>query len=502
MPPTDLSVEPMAPIDQLFFRGERDAARRPTALAVYLLDRAPEWSELQYTFERVSREHARLRQRVVEPTAGVGPAHWVIDPDFDLAYHLRRLRVPTEEQTRRTLDAPDGGPTPADPFEIEAIGAKTHATPVVDALLPLLEPELMTPLDVTRPLWEATLVEGLPGDSAAIVFKTSHAVSDGIGGMQLNELLFEEKRDAGRRAMPLAPLPEDLTSDELALENLRTIGRVTSGGIRKRVGDAFETGRRWLADPRGISDWVESLRRTLGPPAEPSVLLAGRGLKRRAIALDVPLRDFKAAARHLGGSINDAYLAALAGALGRYHAALGTSVETVPMAIPINTRRDGDEVGGNHFAGAMLAAPVGEPDLVARMCAIRKSVRSARDEPALGATDELARLLVALPQEVTNRLGENVPAPDIQASNVPGPRVPVYLAGASVERMIGFGPLPGVALMVVMLSYRDVCSIGVNYDPAAIDAPQLLERCLHEAFDEVLALSTIGPPAATEAAHS
>src|SRR5512137_1822096 len=111
------SHEPMSPLDELLFRSERDPVKRSTMAAVYRLDATPDFGELEYAFERTSREFLRLRQRVVEPTAGFGPACWTTDPDFDLAYHLRRIRLST-------------GATLAD-------------------VLAWLEPELMTPLDPT-----------------------------------------------------------------------------------------------------------------------------------------------------------------------------------------------------------------------------------------------------------------------------------------------------------------------------------------------------------------
>ena len=85
--------EPMSPLDELLFRSERDPAKRSTLAAVHLLDGTPAFSDVEYAFERTSREFLRLRQRVVEPTAGFGPACWTTDPDFDLAYHLRRMRL-------------------------------------------------------------------------------------------------------------------------------------------------------------------------------------------------------------------------------------------------------------------------------------------------------------------------------------------------------------------------------------------------------------------------
>jgi hypothetical protein len=80
-------------------------------------------------------------------------------------------------------------------------------------------------------------------------------------------------------------------------------------------------------------------------------------------------------------------------------------------------------------------------------------------------------------------------ANDLQASNVPGLREDVYLAGAKIERAYPFGPLPGCAAMITLMSHGDMCCIGANVDPAAITDPELFARCLHDGFAEVLTLA-------------
>jgi hypothetical protein len=77
---------------------------------------------------------------------------------------------------------------------------------------------------------------------------------------------------------------------------------------------------------------------------------------------------------------------------------------------------------------------------------------------------------------------------DVQASNVPSHTDQTYIAGAKVLRLCPFGPLPGAAMMVVMISLTGTCFIGVNYDTASVTEHELFARCLREGFDEVIAL--------------
>jgi hypothetical protein len=76
----------------------------------------------------------------------------------------------------------------------------------------------------------------------------------------------------------------------------------------------------------------------------------------------------------------------------------------------------------------------------------------------------------------------------VQASNVPGWPIDTYICGSKVERFLGFGPLPGAAMMAVLISSAGNCTIGVNYDPAAIERPDLFQECLDESLDEVVNL--------------
>jgi len=461
--------EPMSPLDELLFRSERDPGKRSTLAAIHVLDGTPAFSDVEYAFERTSRDFLRLRQRVVEPTAGFGPACWSTDPDFDLAYHLRRMRL-----------AP--GATVAD-------------------VLAWLEPELMTPLDPARPLWTAMLFEGLEGGRAALVMKLSHALSDGVGGIQLHRLLFDAERGAPKRPMPPLPLADDATPDELATAEL---GRVAGHALELATRFAVQLAGladRVREDPRGALDdvveRVSSALRVLDSGAPHSPLLAGRSRRRRILALELSLERLRAAAKGAGSSVNDVYLAALCGALARYHDALFMPVETLPLGLPISTRRPGDASGGNRFVAAVLAAPLAERDPIARMKSIAEQMRGIRAEPGLDYAEWAAPWLAALPVALSARLVGAIRAPDVQASNVPGHRRDLYLAGARVEQILGVGPLPGAAMMATLVSHLERAVLTLHYDPAAIRDAVLFERCLGEAFAEVelLAVEATGAAA-------
>ena len=130
-------------------------------------------------------------------------------------------------------------------------------------------------------------------------------------------------------------------------------------------------------------DYAMSGARVMGPAAEPSPVLRRRSLSSRSEAIDIVFGDLHRAAKAAGGSINDAYLAGLCGALRRYHEAHGRADRHLPMAIPVNMRSDNDPAGGNRFAGVNLAAPIGLVDPEKRIKSIRSQMTRKRDERAI-----------------------------------------------------------------------------------------------------------------------
>jgi hypothetical protein len=163
----------------------------------------------------------------------------------------------------------------------------------------------------------------------------------------------------------------------------------------------------------------------------------------------------------------------------------------MPIAFPISLRRGDDPMGGNRFAGARFAGPVGETDPAERIRLVRQLVLNARAEPAVDALDRLSTALVRLPTPLLTRIMLSIGRTnDLQASNVPGVAHPVYLAGAQVTHLYPFGPLPGCAAMLALVSHNGTCCIGANVDAAAITDPALFAECLADGFGEVLALAT------------
>jgi diacylglycerol O-acyltransferase len=423
--------------------------------------------------DRASRVVIRMRQRVVVPPLPTTPPRWVVDPDFDLDYHLRRVALPAPGTLRQLLD--------------------------------LADLTLQSPLDTSRALWEAIYVEGLEGGRAALLTKLSHAITDGLGGIALFEQIYDTERDAPPRPMPPLPVPRDLTGNDLLRGSLRRLPETTFVAGQRLLGQAAGTAARLITQPGStVSDTVrfaDSARRMLSPPpAAPSPLLRRRSLVSRTVVLELPLADLRAAAKAVvvsdgrgRASVNDAYLAALCGGLGRYHEVLGIPVDALPLALPVSLRAGDDPASGNRFTGVTIAAPVGESDPAERMRQVREQVIARRSEPAIDVIDRLAPVLTLLPDEALYEVFERITPADVQASNVPGYPYETFLAGARVDRQYGLGPLPRVGMMAILISRAGTCTVAFRYDTASFAAADQLEKCLQAGFDEIVELGR--PPA-------
>jgi diacylglycerol O-acyltransferase / wax synthase len=451
----------MSDSDALLWNIERDPVLRSTIVAIAVLERGPDWERLVDRMELASRMIPRLRQRVGVSRLRTGPPSWVDDPGFDLAYHLRRIRAPRSASLRDVLDV---------------------AAPIA-----------MTAFDSARPPWEFTLVEDFDDGRAALVQKIHHSLTDGIGGIRLAMMLVDLEPDG-------TPAPEALAADVVTrppglLDAMLTAPtRALGAGVQSARGTArvalgaLTRPGPFLRDAAHVAAFGARLLTPVGEPMSP--VLRGRGLGRHLDVLDVPLDRLHTAAGVAGVSINDAFVAALAGGLRVYHEQHGVAIEELRMTMPINLRADDDPLGGNRFSPARFAVPVGIRDPAERMHAIAALSHQWRDEPALALTDVVAAGLNRLPATVTTRiLGSMLKGIDFVATNVPGIPIPVFLAGAEVLREYAFAPPSGSAVSFALVSHRDTCCIGVNVDTTAVSDPARLVGCLADAFDEILELA-------------
>jgi diacylglycerol O-acyltransferase len=437
---------------------EADPLLRSTVVSVMVLERAPDLARLLDRADRATRMAPGFRHKVVQAPSRMANPRWVVDPDFDLTFHIRRISAP-------------GSGALAEVFEY----ARQTG---------------MAGFDRDRPLWELTLVEGVEGGRLALVMKLHHALTDGVGGMEMAKYLFDLEPDPGDPGpMPDAPPPQRISTLGLMLDAVRhnvgtyaafTRDRVTSApaalaGALRRPGDALRTS----------VEVAGSIARTVRPVSSTlSAVMQDRGLAWHYETITVEFEDLRAPARVLGLTLNDAFLGAVTGGLQRYHERHGSAVDELRLTMPISVRTPDDPIGGNRITLMRFKVPVSQHDPAQRMHRIHELCLAARHEASIPYTNAIAGALNVLPRGLVGSMLKHV---DFLASNVPGISVPIYLAGARVTEWYAFGPTIGASLNATLVSYDGTCYVGVNIDTNAIPDGAALMECMREGFAELRA---------------
>src|SRR5579863_4589669 len=198
---------------------ERDPALRSTVVSVVWLGHSPDWEMLRARVERATRLVLMFRTRVVEVPGWLSTPRWTVDAAFDLSWHLRRIDAPAPH-------------SPATVLEFAARCATT-------------------PFDPARPLWEFTLIEHLVTGGAAFVMKVHHALTDGVGGMELALSLFDtECEPTGALGVPDAPAAEQLDTATLVRESAARAASKVLTFADHRVRSAVPTALEAVSHPR------------------------------------------------------------------------------------------------------------------------------------------------------------------------------------------------------------------------------------------------------------
>jgi len=439
----------MTDTEAVMWAVEREPALRSSFLNVTLLDRAPDVDRFRRRMEQAVAAIPRLRQHVVPAAGPMTVPSWADDPDFDIAYHVRRIGAPSPGSDRQLLDM--------------------AATIYEDAF------------DPARPLWQFNIVEGLEGGRAALLAKMHHTITDGVGGVRLSAMFLDLERDAPE---PVIPAAEDDGNGDgggtgtSILDRLRRPIDIT----RRAAGEVLDSVRNPVETAQSL------MRQVLITDRSHSPLWGGKhSLGRHFEVLQVDLDRAKAAAKKLGGTVNDIYLTGVAAGAGAYHRAKGAPVEEMRVSVPISTRTD-KSAGGNDFAPTRVLVPVGDLTPAERFDAIHARLASVKNERSLGMAETFAGILTSLPTPLLLRLArQQVETVDFACSNVRGAPFDLYVAGAHVEANYPMGPTAGTAFNATLLSYRNSLDIGLCIDSSVVDDPILLRDCVKESLEELIA---------------
>jgi WS/DGAT/MGAT family acyltransferase len=426
-----------------------------------------------------------FHRRLVQVPLGLDHPYWVEDPDFDLDFHIRDTAVPP----------------PGDDRQLAKTVARIFARP----------------LDRSRPLWELYLIHGLEGGRIGMLTKIHHAAVDGVSGAEVLGVLFDLAPDTPAddgegtggewRAERLPTQLEMFGRGLLGLprQPLRALGSLPSAlpAVPDFPGAAMMPGmprlQKLRADVerrmgREPDDALVEVRASRAPRTRFNGKVSAH---RRFAFASLPLDDVKALKDALGIKVNDVVVALCATAVRDWLLERGELPDEPLVAlVPVSVRTE-EERGtfGNKVSGMILPIPTDVADPRARLMRAHELLNRGKSRhaglPASLMTDVsnfLPPALFSRASRVAMEVSGRVRPPlNLVISNVPGPRIPLYCAGAT---LLGHYPVSvitdGVGLNITVMSYRDNIDVGIIADHDAIDDAWSMMRSMERALDELV----------------
>jgi WS/DGAT/MGAT family acyltransferase len=484
-------MEQLSALDAAFIYLE--STRTPMHIGgVYLIDGKDAGAGFGY---EALREHVEsrlvlartFRQRLVEVPLAMGHPYWIEDPDFDLNLHLLHVGVPR----------------PGGKAELMRLAGEIFARPLSRA----------------RPLWEMVLVDGLdsyPGlgrGSYAIIARVHHAAVDGVSGAEIMGALVEPTPAASRE------LPEDRWQPERVPKGVELVAK-SYGKIGSKSIDLAKTLGKTISGAGSLVSRTleETLERPPLPMTAPRTLLNTRvGPHRTFGGVEIGLDRIKAIRQRVPGTtVNDVLLAVCAGALRDWLSNRDALPEEPLVAmVPMSVRsQDKKESMGNLVSAVLVELGTDRADPHERLVRILQSATGAKGYGRALPANELMEFVPSETAALASRLylrmrgsERHRPFFNLVITNVPGPPVPIYLAGARVHGHLGTAPVfDGMGLILVIFSLAGRVSIGItacrDLMEEAAELEELLERSMAALEEEPSeAIDAIAARVASDRGH-
>ena len=454
-------MERMSTLDAGFFFAEHaNVPMHLGALAVFE-GPAPSYQELAGLYAAKLSRVPRYRQVVrTVPLQLFRPA-WADDEHFDIGYHLRHAAVPK----------------PGRAAQLHRLAGQIYAQP----------------LDRSRPLWEAWLLEGVEAGRWAILSKAHHCMMDGIGGADLMAEVFDLHPDAGPPAQPAAWQP--------------TPGPSLAGTVASGLRDAVSWPLQVLAGVPGLMcqrlparddiaaftrGLTSSARRLAAPSA--SCLNGPIGPGRRWAWTTASLNSVKQIRAEFGGTVNDVVLAAITRGFRdllteRCELSDGLIVRSlVPISIRCAEERG---VITNRLSAVLANLPVAESDPIRRLQLVSDQMDQIKRTHQAAAAEMLTQVLGAAPPTILNlgaRAAFQIPQPLVQTvtTNVPGPQFPLYILGRQMVQAHPYVPIgDNVKIAIAIFSYLGQLSFGITAESSAAPDLDILVKGIHHGLAEL-----------------
>ena len=469
--------------DNLFLvQEEKNVYNHVASLTIYDVSTAPggrvRYKDiLRHFADRMSIDPI-FRRRLVTAPLGIDRPYWVEESDVDLEFHVRHIALPK----------------PGDWRQLMIQVARLHSRP----------------LDRSRPMWEAYVIEGLdnipklPPGSFALFMKFHHASIDGMAGIHLGTRMHSET-PATEMPGPVSRtvyVDRDPSAVELASRAvINGVNRVVTGGKlsaeiamkiaalgRGAVGDFLRVAR---------GDSVSGDSGILAAAAPETRFNQAVSAHRVVDGFGMPLSRIKRVrARAQGATLNDIFLAVAGGAVRKYLQSKNELPErSLVCLMPMALRSDGS-AGGNAVGAAAVKVRSDIADPLARLAAAHKEAQAGKEQAELLGPEMLKDLLDTLPSAVGSLIVSRVliPTLNMTVSNVRGPERPLYLAGAKAMCYYPVSiPTDGAGLNITGVSYNGVMWVSVVSCRRMLPDPAFFTACMKEAWEEILAAADALP---------
>jgi WS/DGAT/MGAT family acyltransferase len=388
-----------------------------------------------------------FRRRLVQVPLGAAHPVWIEDPDFDLDDHLQR-------------------------WELPAPGSRAELEELVGELAG-------QPLERTRPLWHMDVVEGLEDGRIAVVARIHHAAIDGVSGAELMASLF----DLTPEIAPVPPPDEPWVPEPMPTDAALLAGAVGEGARSPlRLMSALSGSLRSFVSRAGRTSTAPRVR----PFSAPRTPFTGAVTPRRSVAFGrSSLADVRAVGSAVGATVNDVLLGATTSSLRSYliqHEALPDG--PLVAAMPISARGEGEVELGVQVSVMLVPLPVHLGDPLARLREINAHTSALKADRAARGGDSLADWAELTPPALLSgvarlysgaRLADvHPPIHNLVVSSIPGPPVPLFIAGATLEATYPMGPLiEGSGLNITVLTNLGNVDVGIIACPDLV--PEVAE---------------------------
>ena len=438
--------EHLSSLDSSFLRVETATAHMHVAWSA-LLDAPEDGSRITLEALRASvsgrlERTPRFRRRLAHVPGGMSEPYWVDDEQFDIARHVVLLCDPDDRPDERRFRA-------------------------------LADRALSEPLERTRPLWRVYLAPKMADGGTGMVAKFHHALVDGRSAVEVALLLFDVTPDATP-----APAPDWVPEPEPGRTRL-AIGAL-SGGAAESLRAARGVARIAGTPRAGGARMYDTVRRAalavgddLLRPAPASYLNVPIGPKRTLVGHRVRFDHVGEIRAATGTTVNDVCLAAVAGALRQTALSRGEAPRALKAMVPVNVRADDERHDlGNRISMAFLDLPVGLSSPGARLEAVRRAGADFKQSGKPEGTGTVFGALGMLPTPLRTGAAKMVGSKrvyNLTVSNIPGPRVPLYVLGARLREAYPVVPLAeDHALSVGIFGYCDHLHFGLYADPEVL----------------------------------